>query len=349
MSITSAPFGVTKNGEAVTCYTITNASGAFVRILDFGCIIQALCVPDRNGKLTDVVLGYDAIDRYEEGTCFYGAFVGRYANRISGSRFPLGGQTITLTPNEGPNHLHGVYCTSLFAAEAAGNSLTLRRTSPDGEEGFPGRVEVAVTYTFTDDNALALDYQAVTDADTVLNLTNHSYFNLSGHDSGSAQDQLLRIAASRFTPVGEGSIPTGELLPVEGTPFDFRTVKPIGRDIDMSNPQLAQTGGYDHNLVLDVTGLETPFASAESPATGITMDCYTTQPGVQFYNANFVQSDPCRGQGKGGAEYPFRGAFCLETQHFPDSPNRPEFPSALLRAGETCHEVTIYRFGVKKG
>ncbi|MCD7820938.1 MAG: galactose mutarotase [Clostridiales bacterium] len=347
MTITASPFGVTASGAAVTCYTMTNDNGMTVKVLDRGCTVQSIIVPDRDGKHVDVALGYDTVAAYEAGTCFYGAFVGRFANRIGGSRFVLNGEAVQLTPNEGPNHLHGVYCGSFFHAQPQGNSLVLRRTSPAGEEGYPGQLEVTVTYTLTDDNALIMDYQAAAAGDTVVNLTNHSYFNLSGHDSGSAQEQLLQIRASKVTAVGEGSIPTGEHFDVTGTPFDFRTPKPIGRDLDLSDPQLALTGGFDHNYVLDTVGMDQPFAAAYSPTTGIAMDCYTTQPGVQFYNANYVQDDPCRGQGKGGAAYVQRGAFCLETQHFPDSPNQPAFPSTVVKAGETYHQVTKYQFSVR--
>ncbi len=349
MSITSAPFGVTAAGKPVTCYTMTNANRMTVKVLDYGCVIQSIIVPDREGKPLDVVQGYDTISAYEKGTVFFGAFVGRYANRIAKSSFVLNGETVQLTPNEGENHLHGVYTVSLFDASTEGNTLTLRRTSPAGEEGYPGKLELTVTYTLTDDNALILDYQAQADADTVANLTNHSYFNLNGHDSGSAQEHLLQLAASKVTAVGARSIPTGEHFDVTGTPFDFRTMKPIGRDIDMTNPQLALTGGYDHNFVLDAdaVGMDKTFAIAYSEQTGIQMECATTQPGVQFYNANFVTDDASKGQGKGGAEYGFRSSFCLETQHFPDSPNQPAFPSTVIKAGTTARETTCYKFSVK--
>lgn len=347
MTITSAPFGVTSSGEAVTLYTMTNSNGMTVKVLDRGCIIQSIIVPDKDGKPVDVALGYDTVAAYEAGSCFYGAFVGRYANRIGKSRFPLSGQTVQLTPNEKSNHLHGIYCTSFFYALPSGNSLVFRRTSPAGEEGYPGKLELTVTYTLTDDNALILDYQAQTDADTVVNLTNHSYFNLSGHDSGSSLDQILQISASKATAIDSESIPTGENFDVTGTPFDFRTPKAIGRDLDLTFPQLAVAGGYDHNFLLDTDGMEQPFAVAYSPATGIAMDCYTTQPGVQFYNANFVQDDPSTGKGKGGATYIQRSAFCLETQHYPDSPNQPAFPSTVVKAGETYHQVTKYQFSVR--
>ena len=346
MSVTSKEFGKLASGEMVTCYTLSNGSMS-VNVLDYGCIIQSICVPDREGEPVDVALGYDTAADYEKGTCFYGAFVGRYANRIAKSRFVLNGETIRLTPNEGENHLHGVLPRSLFSVETGENTLTFRRTSPAGEEGYPGALEIVVNYTLTEDNGLVLDYQVVSDADTVLNLTNHTYFNLSGHNSGGVEKQVLRLAASKVTAIGAGSIPTGALFDVEGTPFDFRTAKPIGQDIEEEDEQLARGGGYDHNFVLDTSGLEEAFASAYSDETGIRMDCFTTQPGVQLYTANFVQEDVCRGRGKGGADYGKRSAFCLETQHFPDSPNHPEFPSVVLRAGEQYHQVTVYRFSAE--
>ena len=347
MSVTRRPFGTLSTGEAVTCYTLANGAVS-VSILDYGCIIQSILVSDRNGKPVDVVLGYDTAADYEAGTCFFGAFVGRYANRIAHSRFVLNGKTVQLTPNEGENHLHGVLASSLYEAQTGENSVTFRRRSPAGEEGYPGALDIVVACSLGADGALRLDYQVRSDADTVLNLTNHSYFNLSGHDSGSAEDQTLCLAASAITPIGPGSIPTGELMDVTGTPFDFRSSKPLGRDINADHPQLRQGGGYDHNFVLDARGLDCPFAMARSAATGIALECFTTQPGVQLYTGNFVHQDRRKGHGKGGADYGARSAFCLETQHYPDSPNQPSFPSTVLRAGEQYHQVTIYRFRTER-
>ncbi len=348
MSITAAPFGVTRSGEAVTVYTMTNSNGMTVKVLDRGCIVQSIQVPDRTGTLVDVALGYDSVQAYEDGSCFFGAFVGRYANRIAGSAFPLNGEMVRLTPNEGPNHLHGIYSSSFFYAIPDGNSLMFKRTSPAGEEGYPGKLEMTITYTLTDDNALILDYQATTDADTVVNLTNHTYFNLNGHASGSAESQLLQIAASRVSAIDAASLPTGVSFDVTGTPFDFRSAKPIGRDLDWSDPQIKLACGYDHNFILDTHGMDEPFAIAQGDETGIVMTCCTTQPAVQLYTGNFVQDDPSCGKGKGGAAYVQRSAFCLETQHYPDSPNHAEFPSTLLKAGETYHQVTSYQFSVKE-
>lgn len=344
MPITSAPFGVTSSGEPVTAYTLTNRHGCSAVILDFGCTIHALTVPDRDGAPTDVVLGYDSVQDYERGSCYYGAFVGQYANRIKGSRFPLCGKEVVLTPNERGNHLHGCFSFVRYDASIQGDSLVFHRVSPDGEDGYPGAVALTVTYTLTEDNGLVLDYRAVTDAPTVLNLTNHSYFNLSGHASGSAEDTVVQLNASRITEMDAESIPTGVIREVSGTAFDFTVPKPIGQDIAADDEQLRFGGGYDHNFILDLPSLETPVVTAQSPRTGILMDVYTTQPAVQFYTGNFVQDDPAAQCGKGGASYVQRGGFCLETQRYPDSPNRPEFPSTTLLPGEVYHEVTEYRF-----
>lgn len=347
MSVRKESFGSLSTGEAVSRYIIENGSVS-VGVLDYGCTVQSILVPDGKGNLVDVVLGYDTAADYERGSSFFGAFVGRYANRIANSRFPLNGKTIELTPNEGKNHLHGVLSRCLYDAEVGENRVTFRRRSPAGEEGYPGALDITVTYTLDWDNALRLDYRVTSDADTVLNLTNHSYFNLDGHDSGSVEAQILRLSADRFTPLGAGSIPTGEIRPVQGTPFDFRLPKALGRDIDAEDEQLRLGSGYDHNFVLSAPGLERPFAVAQSEKTGIELECFTTQPGVQLYTGNFVQEDAARGCGKGRAAYGRRSGFCLETQHYPDSPNRPDFPSTLLRAGEAYHEVTIYRFSNRR-
>ena len=347
MSVRKEAFGTLSTGEQVKRYTLSNGTVS-VSVLDYGCTIQSILVPDREEKLVDVVLGYDSAAGYEKGNSSFGAFVGRYANRISNSRFPLNGKMVLLTPNEGENHLHGILGRCLYEAECGENSVTFRRHSPAGEEGYPGALDITVTCELGKDNALKLDYRATSDADTVLNLTNHSYFNLSGHDSGGVGDQMLRLNADQITPVGPGSIPTGAFMEVAGTPFDFRAPKPLGRDIDAEDEQLRLGSGYDHNYVLTKPGLEQPFAVAESGKAGIVMECYTTQPGVQFYSGNFIEDDAAKGMGKGGVSYGRRTGFCLETQHYPDSPNRPEFPSVLLKAGEEYHEVTVYRFRTRR-
>ncbi|MCD8143216.1 MAG: galactose mutarotase [Clostridiales bacterium] len=346
MSITSAPFGVTRSGQPVTAYTLANSHGCKAVVLDFGGTVQSLIVPDRDGQPTDVVLGYDSVEKYETSSCFYGAFVGRYANRICGSRFPLDGREVRLTPNMRQDHLHGNFSFEVYDAAVEGNSLVLRRTSPDGEDGYPGAVTLTITYTLTEQDGLVMDYRATTDRPTVINLTNHSYFNLSGHASGTALDTVLQLNASRITEIDGKGIPTGvirDLSPED--PFNFTVPKPIARDIEADDPQLRFGGGYDHNFILGLPSLETPVATAVSPRSGILMDVYTTQPAVQFYSANAIQHDPA-GHGKEGTAYPRRGGFCLETQHYPDSPNRPEFPSTELRPGEAYHQVTEYRFSV---
>ena len=400
VEVTWASFGETVDGREVTRYRLENSSGMVLSVLDYGCTIQSVMVPDKSGRLTDVVLGYDDIAGYEAGTAYFGAFVGRYANRIRRSEFELNGRIYRLVPNDGENHLHGNFSKEIFAADVLPDGVVFRRTSPDGEEGFPGRLEVEVVCRLTDDNSILLEYKAVSDADTVLNLTNHSYFNLNG--SGTILGHMLKLRSDSFTEIGVGTIPTGRILPVEGTPFDFRTWKRIGERIDCGHPQLKLGNGYDHNYVLaeygragdgaaepdgavkfysmaDLDGTAKPCGAAESngmaehegPAepyeeagrvvdaydgmkkfaeiegdeSGIRMECFTTQPGVQLYTGNFVDVD-ARAAGKGGVVYPRRAGVCFETQHYPCSPNFPEFPSAVLRAGEEYRQKTVYRFSV---
>lgn len=341
--ITSAPFGVTKDGEAVTVWTMENDGGMTVRVLDYGCVVQNVLVPDRRGTPVDVVLGYDDLAGYEAGSCWFGAFVGRYANRIKNGAFSLNGAAFTLPVNDGANHLHGTFERRVFRGEAADGGLTLRYTSPDGEEGYPGTLSVTVRYELTAENALRMEYRAVTDADTVVNLTNHSYFNLSGEGSGDVLDQSLRLAASRFTEAGADTTPTGRILPVEGTALDFRAEKTLGRDIASGEEQLMLCSGYDHNYILDKEPGLAPCGWARSAATGIGMVFSTTQPAVQLYTGNFVGGDAAP-HGKGGVRYPRHGGFCLESQHYPCSPNFPDFPSTVLHPGEEYHEITEYRF-----
>lgn len=334
--ITSRPFGTLSTGEAVTLYALENASGMRVTVLDYGCTVQSIVFHG-----TDVVLGYDSAAEYEQGGCFFGAFVGRYANRIKGSAFDLNGQHYVIPANEGENHLHGVLVKTLFSASAEDGSLVLRYLSPDGEEGFPGNLVLCVKYTLTDENELIMDYTATTDADTVLNLTNHSYFNLNGHDSGTILSHTLRLNAESFTEGGEGTLPTGNILSVRGTPMDFTAGKPVGQDIDADFPQLRMTDGYDHNFILGGRAGELRHFAALSAESGICMDCFTTQPAVQLYTGNFV-----KGSGKNGAPYGKNAALCLETQHYPCSPNFPAFPSTVLHPGEQYRETTVYRFSL---
>ncbi len=314
-------------------------------IITYGGAVRSLMVPDRDGNPVDVVLGFDTLDDYRAQDKYIGALVGRYANRIGGAKFTLNGVEYPLAANNGENALHGGlagFDKQVWTVEAqTDNSVTLSLTSPDGQEGYPGTLKVRVTYTLGC-GALSIDYRAVSDRDTVCNLTNHCYFNLSGHDSGSVESQDIRLNASRYTPIVPGSIPTGEIAPVDGTFMDLRHVQPIGACIDEDFDQLAMAGGWDHNWVIDGwDGKLRPAAWAWSPDTCIVMETFTTMPGVQFYAGNYLDGCPA---GKGGAPYGKRCGFCLETQFFPDTPNWPEFPSCVLRAGEEYHSTTIYRF-----
>jgi aldose 1-epimerase len=341
MAITRRPFGVSAGGEAVTCYTL-RSGGMEVRILDYGGIVTHLILPDRRGRPVDVVLGYDDLAAYETDEARLGALVGRYANRIRGAAFELNGETVRLTPNDGPNHLHGTLGRRVFRAETGENRLRLTCRSGAGEDGLPGNLDVAVTYVLGEDNTLTMDYEAVSDADTVLNLTNHSYFNLAGHDSGTAEGQLLQIAADRFLEIGADLCPTGRFLPAEGT-MDFRRPRPIGRDLTAPCEQMALAGGYDHCYVLRPG--EPWAARAWCPETGIALTLRTTQPGLQLYTGNDLAPVP---PGKGGAAYGPRQGFALEAQGFPCAPNYPHFPSALLRAGEVYRHRTALHLAVEE-
>jgi len=346
------PFGTTPDGEDVELYTLTNAHGVEVRITNYGGIVTHLLVPDRGGVLGDVVLGYDSLSGYLEGSPYFGAIVGRYGNRIARGRFLLDGVEYNLATNNGDNHLHGgsrgfdkvVWAAEPYEAEAEAG-LRLSYGSDDCEEGYPGRLTVAVTYALTNENELRIEYLAETDKPTVVNLTHHSYFNLAGHDSGDILGHELELAASRFTPADSGLIPTGELQQVAGTPMDFREPLGIGARIDATDEQLHYGGGYDHNFVLDAYDGTLRFAArVYEPTSGRVMEVYTTEPGIQFYSGNFLDGSNV---GKGGTPYEHRAGFCLETQHFPDSPNQPQFPSTVLRPGERYQSRTIYKFSVR--
>jgi aldose 1-epimerase len=361
-TITSEPWGVTPEGVSVQLYTLRNANGMTVRVSDLGGIVTEVLVPDRNGDLVDVVLGYDALDTYLEGSTYFGAIVGRYANRIARGRFELDGTTYELATNDGDNHLHGgirgfdrvlwdaftvqsgPIPGSPYDVPGAGRaSLILSYVSEAGEEGYPGSLDAEVTITLTNGNELKFGYEATTDAPTVVNLSHHGYWNLAGHDSGSILDHELELRASRYTPVDAGLIATGELRHVEGTPFDFRTPTRIGDRIDADDEQLRIGGGYDHNFVLDDwtgDGALRLAARLRDPVSGLALEVLTTEPGLQLYSANFLEESA---GGKQGAVYDRRTGLCLEAQHFPDSPNRPEFPSTILRPGETYESETVYR------
>lgn len=350
--VSRAPFGRTADGTPVEVFTLTNRAGVEIRAITYGGIITSIRVPDRSGRFADVALGFDRLEPYLPRHPYFGALIGRYGNRIGGARFELDGQTYQLAANNGPNHLHGgvrgfdrhVWAAEPIGGGAAGVAFT--RTSPDGEEGYPGTLQARVTYTLTDANELAVEYQATTDKPTPVNLTQHTYFNLAGHDSGDILGHVVTIYADRFTPVDSTLIPTGELAAVEGTPFDFRQPAAIGGRIGDAHPQLKHAGGYDHNFVLNRRGPDLqPAARVLEPASGRTLEVRTTEPGLQFYSGNFLDGSQT---GKGGAVYRHRTGLCLETQHFPDSPNKPQFPSTILKPGETYRSRTVFTFGVEK-
>ena len=342
-----APFGVTKNGEEVRELTLNNGV-LTAKVITFGGVLRVLTVPGKSGPV-DVVLGYDSLAEYEDNGGFFGALIGRYANRIAKGKFTLNGKKYTLALNDGPNHLHGGNVgwshRVWTVAEAEADRAVLTLDSPDGEEGYPGHLQVKVTYALEGDT-LSIRYQASGDQDTPCNLTNHSYFNLSGQGSGTVLDQEIQLYASSYTPADSTSIPLGTVEPVEGTPMDLRALTPIGTHIDEPFQQLEWGHGYDHNFVVDgQPGAMRPAAMARSRATGVVMEVETDSPGVQLYTANFVEDGR---KGKGGAAYGFRHAFCLETQHFPDTPNRPNFPSATLKAGERYRQTTRFRFSLEE-
>ncbi len=353
-STTKKPFGKTPDGQPVDLYVLTNKSGAEVSITNFGGAVVSLKVPDRNGKLADVVLGYDTADGYVKDKSYFGALVGRYGNRIAHAQFSLDGKTYTLAKNNGENSLHGGlkgFNKALWKAKILskkdGQSLELSYLSKDGEEGFPGNLKVRVIYTWTDANALRIEDSATTDKKTVVNLTSHSYFNLAGQGSGDILGHQLMIQADKFTPVDPSLIATGELRDVAGTPFDFRKPTAIGARIDQDDEQLKLGGGYDHNFVVrrSADAGESLAARVVEPTSGRVLEVWTTEPGVQFYTGNFLDGKTA---GKGGVTYPRRNAFCLETQHFPDSPNQPKFPSVVLAPGARYHTITTYKFSVEK-
>lgn len=342
------PFGVMPDGSAVELYTLQ--SGALsCNVITFGGSLQSLRVPDRAGKPVDVLLGFDALEPYLTHGKSLGALVGRYANRIGGARFTLNGETYRLAANNnGVNHLHGGlagFNQRVWTVEDVGEDfLTLSLFSPDGEEGYPGALTVRVTYTLAE-AGLTIAYRAECDRDTVCSLTNHAYFNLSGHDSGPVLDQMIQLLADRYTPTDPLSIPTGEIAPVEGTPMDLREPTPIGAHMGDAFPQLLQAGGYDHNWIPNgESGSLRPIARASSAVTGISMEVLSTLPGVQFYTGNYLDGCPA---GKGGAAYANRWGFCLETQFYPDSPNHANFPSCVLRAGEVFDHTAAFRFSAK--
>jgi aldose 1-epimerase len=349
MTLTRSTFGAMPDGTAVDLFTLTNAHGMEVRITTYGATIVSIKVPDRRGRFDDVVTGFDTLEGYLTRSRFFGAIAGRYANRIANARFTLDGRTYTLAANNGRNHLHGgrvgfdkvVWAGAPFERDG-GVGVVLTHLSPDGDEGYPGTLSVSVTYTLTPRDELVIEYEATTDRATPVNLTNHSYFNLAGDGHGDILRHQLTIDADRYTPTDDTQIPTGRLEPVDGTPFDFRKPTAVGARIDADNDQIRFGKGYDHNFVLNGAS---PHHAARlmDPSSGRTLDVTTTEPGLQFYSGNNLDGSAV---GKSGHVYGRRTSLCLETQHFPDSPNHADFPSTILRPGEQFRSRTVFTFGV---
>jgi aldose 1-epimerase len=349
---TMKPFGKTEEGQTVERYTLRNQNGVEVDVMTWGATVTRIAVPDRQGKTADVTLGFDTLTPYLSPHPFFGSIVGRYGNRIAKGRFTLNAVEYKLATNNEPNHLHGGtrgFDRRLWKGQATtvdGNpAVKLTYVSPDGEEGYPGTLTATVTYSLTPKNALRIEYHATTDKDTVVNLTNHAYFNLAGQGTGDILGHVLMIDADRFTPVDKGLIPTGELRPVDGTPFDFRKPTAIGARINADDEQIRFGGGYDHNWVLNgQMGQRRRIVHLSEPKSGRTLEVFTVEPGIQFYSGNFLNGV----KGKEGKLYNRRDGLCLETQHFPDSPNKPSFPSTTLKPGQVYRTTTEYVFGVEK-
>ena len=333
------PFGKTPSGEQAHLYTISCGS-LVAEITDYGAHLVSLIVPDKNGNPADVVLGYDSAEGYTQGSCFFGATVGRNANRIKGATFQINGETVNVPVNENANNLHSgpdYYHLRMWTVDFHNSeSIALHLDSPDGDQGYPGKAQIQVTYSLDANGGLHIEYDAISDKDTVFNLTNHSYFNLAGHEKLNAMDQLLTLTGRYFTPDDEVSIPTGELRPVDGTPMDFRTPKPIGQDINADYDALNLQGGYDHNWEV----YSNPCATLKDPVSGRSMCVFTDCPGIQFYAGNYITDHP----GKGGVTYCKRSGICLETQYYPDALNHPEWTQPITPAGVPYHSETVYWF-----
>lgn len=348
--VTKSSFGKSKDGQELSLYTLSNEHGMSVKLTDLGATLVSVILPDKHDEETDVVLGYDNPEGYYENICYFGAVIGRSGNRIDQGRFAIDGKTYQLDANDNENNLHsgknGFDQRQWETKEVTKTSVCFALKDGDGEQGYPGNFSVTVTYTLTEENELFLDYDGVCDQDTVANMTNHVYFNLAGHDSGDILAQELWLSAKEYTPVRDSkAIPTGEIAPVAGTPMDFTTAKPIGREIDSEFEQLQFVGGYDHNFVLQrEKGAVEKFAEGYSAKSGICLEAYTDLPGVQFYAGNFITPGQT---GKGGAVYGKRQGFCLESQYYPNSVNQEGFASPILRAGERYHTTTCYKFSVR--
>ncbi|MDD5936242.1 MAG: galactose mutarotase [Clostridiales bacterium] len=352
MQITEKPFGITREGEKATLYTIANDNGMEVVVTNYGANITSIIVPGKDGKKADVVLGYDTLADYEVNPCFFGSFIGRHANRIADAKFTLNGTTYQIEVNDGVNNLHSAsksYNKFLYEVEVYKEedeiSIEFSRLSPDMEQGFPGNLDYSVTYTLTNDNELVIEYYAVSDKDTIANFTNHSYFNLAGHNSGPILDQEVFIDSDKITTVREGLIPTGEYTDVTGTPMDFRTMKKLGKDIKADYAPLKMAGGYDHNYVLNTSGDEIEkVAELYDAKSGRLMEVFTDLPGMQLYTGNFITEGTI---GKGKAVYNKNSGVCFETQYYPNSCNIPSFPSPVIKAREEVETVTIYKFSCR--
>ncbi len=351
MSIKKQSFGKTKEGAEATLFTLKNKNGMSVSFTDFGANIVTVIVPDKNGSFDDVVLGYDDVTGYESNSPGFGSFIGRHANRIGGASFELNGRKYELEKNDGQNNLHSgfkgynkfIYEAEIFEDEDS-DSVEFSRLSPHMEQGFPGNLDISVTYTLTDDNELVVEYLAVSDKDTIVNLTNHSYFNLAGHKSGSILEQMVMLDADKFTPTDDALIPTGEIVDVTGTPMDFRKLKQLGQEIRANYGPLEQAGGYDHNYVLNTNGSEVEkIGELADEKSGRLMEIFTNMPGIQLYTGNFLNGVT----GKDGFTYQKHAGVCFETQYFPDSCNKPEFPSCVLKAGSEYNFVTVFKFSAK--
>ena len=345
MGVVKEKFGVTKEGREIYAFTLSNANGVRARVINYGAVLVNLFVPDKDGNAEDVVLGFDTLEGYYDNGSFFGATIGPNANRIGDACFEIAGKTYQIDVNDGKNNLHSHreegYHKQVWDAEEGTDSVTFTLEGTDGAMGFPGNKKVVMTYSLSEDNALQLKYHASSDADTVINLTNHTYFNLAGHKAGKIEDHLLRINASHYTPTDAGSIPTGEIAPVAGTPMDFTQAKPIGRDINADFEQLKLAQGFDHNFVLDgEAGTVREIAEVQDPKSGRKMQVLTDLPGVQFYAGNCIKEE----MGKENFLYGPRMGLCLETQYYPDKIHHPEFPSAVFGPGRDYDSVTVYKF-----